>query len=200
MNVEVQVKNPRSEPFIGAISDVDGHCYVPPEIFREITGEPCGRPTVGFLDRYVGSEEGKKSRAVNRDELYNIKGTSASDPSDRAQALDDMGKKAQTLFPNTYNIEMRVNSDAARAACWRYNDYILFRQKVAGSRSRPPCEVNMGNVEWAVAAATRIIKLGATHITILSAEPPGGVSPTHNSWDPYWHLLAERDKSAVARQ
>jgi predicted TIM-barrel fold metal-dependent hydrolase len=187
-------------PLMGEILDGDGHMYLEPSLFEEIAGEVDGGFVKAFLDKYTNSEEDLAARARNRADLWAVKGISALgsyDAKERVEALDMMGIKAQLLFPNTMTTEQRVNSDAARRVCTRVNDYAIAWTKKTGGRARVVCEINMSDRDWALKELARVIKAGAKAIVIPCAEPPGGVSPAHEMWDPFWAMLEEADVVAT---
>ncbi|MGE0387140.1 MAG: amidohydrolase family protein [Gammaproteobacteria bacterium] len=196
----VQFNQPATEPFHGRILDTDGHMYMLPEVMQEVVGEVGGGPIQDFLTRYCASAEFPAARARNRAELWQTKGIGALgayDAAERVEALDALGMKAQFLFSNTFSAELRIDSDAARRVCARYNDYALdFSRRTAG-RARAACQINMADRAWAMAELARVIKAGARCVVLPCNEPPGGVSPAHEDWDPFWAQLEEADVPAV---
>ncbi len=189
-----------AEPFLGQILDGDGHMYMEPDTLREIAGPLDGGHMVDFLEDYVTGASYTSDLQRKRSEVWNVKGIGALgavDAFERLEALDSMGMRSQLVFYNTGSGEGRINSPAAREACRRYNDYGLEWQRQTGGRARVAMQINMGVVEEAIAEATRVIKAGAKCVTLPSATPPGGVSPAHHSWDPFWALLEEANVPAT---
>ena len=187
-------------PYMGEILDCDGHMYFEPELFEEIAGEVEGGFVRAFLDKYTNSEEDLKARARNRSDLWAVKGISALgsyDAGERVEALDMMGIKAQLLYPNTMTTEQRINSDAARRVCMKYNDYAIDWTKKTGGRARVVCQINMTDRDWALKELERVIKKGAKAVVLPAAEPPAGMSPAHDMWDPFWAMLEEADVVAT---
>ena len=191
------VLKPMHDPLFGQYLDTDGHLYMEPPVMKEILAglDDGGGFVLDFLERFAGSEEDLKMRARNRDNVLAVKGISALgafDPKERVEALDLIGVRSQIVFGNTVKLEFRQNSDAARTVCRRFNDYALdWQKKAGGDRVRVACQINMGKVDWAIEEAKRVIKAGAKVVDLPCAQPPGGVSPAHEVWDPFWALLEE---------
>jgi len=196
------VLKPQNEPFAGQILDTDGHMYMEPPVLREMLKglEHGGGFVLDFLERFTGSQEDMKFRARNRDNVLAIKGISALgsyDPAERVEAFDRVGIRSQITFVNTVKLEERQNSDAARVVCRRINDYGLDWQKKTGNRARFAAQINMGRVDWAIEELDRVIKAGALVVDLPCAQPPGGVSPSHPDWDPFWARIQEADIAAT---
>jgi predicted TIM-barrel fold metal-dependent hydrolase len=102
-----------------------------------------------------------------------------------------MGIHAQLLFPNLGTCEFRIDTDEGRRICQRYNDYAIDFTKRSGNRARAVCEINLHDAGWAIAELKRILRLGAKAVTLPCHVPPGGVSPAHEKWDPFWAQLEE---------
>ena len=134
--------------------------------------------------------EFKERRERNRRELWATKGLGALgayDPDERVEALDRMGIKAQLMFANNTLYDLRATTQAARDASVRYNDYALDFTRRTKGRCRAVCHINTSDVDFAIAEAHRVIKLGAKAVDLPCTQPPGGVSPSHEQWDPLWH-------------
>lgn len=190
----------KPDAFFGRRLDCDGHFYPEPALMAEILGDLGSDPILEYLSKYTGSEEDKANRAKNRSELWSVKGISAlgaSQPEERVEALDAMGMRCQLVYQNTFGKELRVDSDAARAACERYNDYALEWTRRTGGRGRAACLINTTQADWAIGEAKRIAKMGAQLVCLPSASPPGGVSPAHSLWDPFWRTFEEADMAAI---
>ncbi|MGE0385249.1 MAG: amidohydrolase family protein [Gammaproteobacteria bacterium] len=189
--------------FAGRILDTDGHLYLKPDALRDLTREMKygGGFVLKFLDRFFGSEEDRRARAGNRDKVWATKGISALgayDAAERLEAMDRMGIQAQMIFANTFSSEMRVNSDAARRVCRAYNDYVLdWARGGDADRLRVAAQINMGDIDWALAETARCIKAGFKAITLPAAVPPGGVSPAHARWAPLWAMCQEANVVAT---
>ena len=54
----------------------------------------------------------------------------------------------------------------------------------------------MSDVAEAHAELARVLKLGARGVLLSCAAAPGGVSPAHTCWDPFWAMLEEADVPA----
>ena len=189
-----------AEPFLGKILDADGHMYMDVPTLREIAGKLDPGHMASFLSDYVGTPTYEADVARNRRDIWSVKGISAygaTAPRDRLKALDLMGLQSQLVFFNTGSGEGRINSDEARAACRRYNDYGLAWQKETGGRARVAMQINMGTFEGAMAELKRVLKAGAKCISLPAAVPPAGVSPANALWDPFWALLEEADVPAT---
>jgi predicted TIM-barrel fold metal-dependent hydrolase len=188
------------EPFAGRILDADGHMYMTPEVLEEITREVGVGPNLDFYKQHYLSAEFRDNRAKNRAELWSVKGLGALgayDAEERVEALDRMGIKAQLLFPNSGGVENRAHSRDALRVCERFNDYAIdFTQRTKG-RAVGVCEINMSDVDWAIAEAKRVVKKGARAVTLPCNAPPGGVSCAHSKWDPFWAVLEEADVPAT---
>ncbi len=187
-------------PYFGKILDTDGHMYIEPEPLGELLR---GLPDPGgfimkFLKSYSGSDADREARAHNREKLWDTKGISAlgaTDAADRVEALKRMGVRSQFIFANSFSAELRMNTPAAFEACRRYNDYAFDWARLGGDpdRLRMVAQINTGSFEFAYAELQRVAKMGAKAISLPCAKPPGGVSPSHNMWDPFWALCQEAD-------
>src|ERR1700728_4733984 len=196
MTIAQTAQPTQTDPFFGRRLDADGHVYLDPPHMAEILGDLGRDPIFDFLSKFSGSPEDVANRQKNRSELWSVKGISALgavSPDERVEALDAMGMRCQLVFNNTFGKEMRLDTDEARAAARRYNDYALDWTRRTGGRARASCVMEMGQVEWAVEEAKRLAKAGATLVTLPSATPPAGVSPAHSMWDPFWAVLEEAD-------
>src|SRR6185369_7578085 len=107
------------------------------------------------------------------------------------------GIRKQLLFPNTGGIEMRAHTEAELAVCSRYNDYAIDFTRRTGGRAVAVCQINMQEPGWAIREVERVIKLGAKCVTLACNAPPGGVSPSHSKWDPFWARLQEANVPAT---
>ena len=187
-------------PFPGETLDSDGHAYIPPDVLKEILPELCFGDCYQFLSGYMTHPEYKERRQKNREELWETKGIGALgayDADERVEALDMMGIKAQLLFANHNQHDLRATTQVARNASVRYNDYALdFTNRTKG-RCRAICHINTSDVDFAIAEAERVIKKGARGVALPHAIPPGGVSPSHEKWDPLWAMLAEANVPAL---
>jgi uncharacterized protein len=121
----------------------------------------------------------------------------AYDAQERVEAFDAMGVAVQLLFPNIGAANMRLDSDEARAVCSRYNDYAIDFTTKTGGRARAVCELNLHKRDWALRELERILKKGAKAVVLPSNEPPAGVSPSHEIWDPMWAMLQEANVPAT---
>jgi len=174
--------------------DCDGHLYMEPDVMAEIVGGSGGGWIIDHLRRYVGTEEDRAARARARDDVWAVKGVSAlgsSDARERVAAMDLMGVQRQLLFPNTTLRELRLDTPGARAACRRYNDYVVDWTKRADDRARAVCQLNMGDRDWAIAELRRVIDKGARGVLLPCVGPPAGTSPAAPTWDELWALLEE---------
>jgi len=189
-----------AEPFFGKILDGDGHMYMDVPTLREIAGTLHTGHMAQFLDAYVGSDKYHEDVARNQADIWSVKGISAygaTDAQDRLKALDLMGLRSQLVFYNTGSGEIRIDSDEARSACRRYNDYGLAWQKETGGRARVAMQINMGAFDDAMDELCRVLKAGAKCVTLPAAQPPAGVSPANELWDPFWALLEEANVPAT---
>lgn len=178
----------------GCLKDCDAHLYMEPEVMADVVRDVGAGFVMEFLERFAGSPEDVAARARNRDNVWAVKGISAlgaTDAEDRMEAMDATGIATQLVFPNTALIELRVDSQAARDACRRYNDFAIAWTRRAGGRARVVCQINMGDPAWALEELRRVIALGAKGVMVPCATPPGGVSPAHEVWDSFWAALEE---------
>ena len=185
--------------YAGRILDCDAHLYLEPDDMAELVGDVGAGFVLEFLRKYVGSEQDRKARAEAKSDLWGVKGISAYgavDAPGRVEAMDGMGLRAQLLFPNTALRELRLQNAAARAVCRRYNDYVIDWTNSTGDRARAVCQINMSEVAWALEELARVLKLGARGVLLSCAAAPGGVSPAHTCWDPFWRMLEEADVPA----
>jgi predicted TIM-barrel fold metal-dependent hydrolase len=192
--------------FRGKVLDTDSHVYLPPHLIKELIGDEVGMSfAYDFLSRYYGTPEYLEHRAKAREEIWDVKGIAAlgadtetdSDCTERLEMLEKTGVRAQFVFPNTNSVEMRVDSDAARAACRRYNDHLLWWAKPGQGRLRPAMQINMTRVDWAIEELDRVLNAGAKLVVLPCAAPPAGVSPAHSIWDPFWARLEEAQVPAT---
>ncbi len=186
--------------YFGQILDCDAHLYMEPDVLAEIVGDI----GAGFVLEHIRNQYNTDKYLADRErapnEVWQVKGLGALgayDAAERVEAMDMMGVRAQLVFPNTALRELRIDSDAARAACRRYNDYVIAWTKTANGRARAVCQVNMGHVGWALEELDRILKLGATGVLLSCATAPGNVSPANECWDPFWARLEEADVPAL---
>lgn len=191
----------KSDPLFGKLIDVDGHIYMPVDVVEEFSKGLGESSTLEFYKRFVKSEEYKEGIKHNRDDVFAIKGMAAlgaTDPKDRVEALDLMGTRVQLCFPNTSGKEMRLNSDAARDSNREVNDYYLDWCKQTKGRVYPALQINMYDPKWAIGELDRVLKKGGVGaINMVCAVPPGGVSPAHSTWDPFWARLEEANVAAT---
>ena len=188
------------QPFLGKILDGDGHMYMDASTLKEIAGTLDPGHMATFVDAYMAGPDYVTDRARNQSEIWAVKGISAfgaADAHERSRALDLMGMRSQLVFYNTGSGEGRINSAEARAACSRYNDYGLAWQKETGGRARVAMQINMATFEGAMTELKRVLKAGAKCVTLPAAEPPAGVSPANELWDPFWALLEEANVPAT---
>jgi predicted TIM-barrel fold metal-dependent hydrolase len=180
--------------FAGEMLDCDGHLYMEPDVMSEIVGGAGASWIIEALRAYSGSDADLAARGRARDETWSIKGLSALgsfDARDRVLALDTMGIHRQLLFPNTVLRELRIDTSDARAACRRYNDYVVDWTARADDRARAVCQINMSDRDWALAELQRVVDMGARGVLLPCAEPPAGTSPASPAWDGLWRLLEE---------
>ncbi|HEX4506787.1 MAG TPA: amidohydrolase family protein [Alphaproteobacteria bacterium] len=185
--------------YAGRILDCDAHLYLEPDDMAELVGDVGAGFVLEFLRKYAGSEQDRQARAQAKADLWGVKGLSAHgavDAPGRVEAMDGMGLRAQLLFPNTALRELRLETAAARAVCRRYNDYVIDWTHQTGDRARAVCQINMSDVAEAHAELARVLKLGARGVLLSCAAAPGGVSPAHTCWDPFWAMLEEADVPA----
>jgi len=185
---------PQPEMARRGLLDCDGHLYMEPDVMADIVGDSGGGWIIDYLRTYVGSPEDVASRERATSDVWGVKGVSAlgsSDARDRVAALDRMGVERQLLFPNTTLRELRLDTPAARAACRRYNDYVVDWTRRADDRARAVCQLNMSDRDWAVSELTRVIGKGARGVLLPCVEPPGVTSPASPVWDEVWRLLEE---------
>ena len=183
----------------GRILDCDAHLYMEPADMAEMVGDVGAGFVLEFLNKYAGSEEDQKARARARQDIWDVKGISAFgsiDADDRVEAMDKMGIRAQLLFPNTALRELRMDNPQAREVCIRYNDYVIDWSKRTGDRARAVAQINMTDQAWAMQELERVLKRGSRGVILSCAAAPAGVSPAHDSWDPFWRMLEEADVPA----
>ena len=197
-------KSAQSDPFFGRMLDLDGHFYIMPETFRDLLKDSLGPQAGGFvmeyLDKFANSEEHRRALATNREKLWETKGLSAlgaTEPQERIEALDRLGVKRQLVFPNTFGEELRIDSEAARAACITFNDYCIDWSRQTKWRAMTACQINMGDVDWACREVERVAAAGAQAIVMPCNRPPAGVSPSHEKWDRFWAIVQEADMAAT---
>jgi len=119
------VEPPVVKPFLGEVLDGDGHMYMDAQTLREIAGPLDGGHMVNFIEDFMADGRYDEARGHNVKDLWSVKGIGAygaHDAKERKETLDLMGIDAQLVFYNTGSGEYRINSDAARDACSRYDD------------------------------------------------------------------------------
>lgn len=184
----------------GEILDCDAHLYMEPDVMAEIVGEVGGGFVLEHVRNQFGTERYHADKAAGKSDIWGIKGLGALgayDARERVAAMDAMGVRAQLVFPNTALRELRIDSDAARAAVRRYNDYVIQWTHETGGRARAVCQINMGQIGAAIDELDRVIGLGGTGVLLSCATPPGNVSPAHEDWDPFWRRLEEANVPAL---
>ncbi len=189
-----------ADPFVGEILDGDGHMYMFPDVAAEIFGTLEKGFVTSYLEKFAGSDQFKIDRERNRRELWNVKGLGALgayDAQERTECLDLMGVKAQLVFPNNGSGEAMIPSEAAFLGVRRYNDYALEFQRATKNRARMVLQINQTDPKKAIEELDRIIPLGAKAIGLAANLPPGGVSPAHELWDPFWARLEEANVVAT---
>ncbi len=191
----------RSDPLFGKMLDIDGHIYLPVDVYEELTKEMGPNPSLDFYKRHLESMEYKEGLERNRTDIFGVKGMAAlgaTDVAGRLEALDLMGVRAQLAFSQAIGNEMRVNSDVARATNRRLNDYYLQWAKQTEGRVWPAININMTEVDWAIEELDRVLKIGNVGgINMPCATPPGGTSPAHSQWDPFWARLEDANVPAL---
>jgi predicted TIM-barrel fold metal-dependent hydrolase len=167
------VEAARADPLFGQILDTDGHIYMPVEALEDLTRGAGHNGSLDFYKRFVKSEEYREGVARNRADLFDVKGMAALGATDvpgRVEALDLMGSRAQLAFANTFGAEQRIDSDAAREANVRVNDYYLDWCKQTNGRVWPAISINMTRPDWAIGELDRVLKKGG--VGGMSAESP----------------------------
>ena len=184
----------------GRMLDCDGHLYMEPDVMADIVGAAGASWIIDYLRRFVGSEQDQSLRARARDDVWTVKGISATGSADvdgRLAAMDAMGVHRQLMFPNTVLRELRMPTPEALASCRRYNDYVLAFHAQSGGRARVVCQVNMSDPAWALTELRRVIEAGAPGVLLPCAEPPAGTSPANPVWDPFWRTFEESGTPAL---
>lgn len=192
--------NPNRNDLFGEMLDSDGHIYMLPEVQKELMPETCFGPTWDFLSGYVSHAEFGERRRNNRAQLWETKGLGALgayDADERVEALDAMGIRTQLLFANNTLFDLRGLSERARAASVKYNDYAIDFSNRSKGRARAVCHINTSDIAFAIAETRRVVRAGARGVMLPCAQPPGGVSPSHESWDPMWAVLQEANVPAL---
>jgi predicted TIM-barrel fold metal-dependent hydrolase len=200
MNFELMQAPATEIGFKGEILDCDAHLYMEPEVMAEIVEGIGGGFVLEHVRNQYASEQFRKDKEAGKTDVWNIKGLGALgayNAEERVAAMDAMGVAQQLVFPNTALRELRIDSDAARAAVQRYNDYVIPWTKAAKGRARAVCQVNMGQVGPAIAELERVLAAGATGVLLSCASAPGGVSPANEVWDPFWARLEEANVPAL---
>lgn len=200
MNIELMQAPAAEIGFTGEILDCDAHLYMEPDVMAEIVGEVGGGFVLEHVRNQYGTERYHADKEAGKTDVWGIKGLGALgayDARDRVAAMDAMGVRAQLVFPNTALRELRINSDAARAAIVRYNDYVIQWTSDTGGRARAVCQINMGEIAPAIAELDRVLAAGATGVLLSCATPPGNVSPANEAWDPFWAKLEAANVPAL---
>ncbi len=184
----------------GQLLDCDAHLYMTPDIMAGIVRDIGGGFVLAHVANQMGGERYHQDRVKARSEPWVVKGLGALgayDARERVELMDALGIRAQLVFPNTALRELRIDSDVAREACRRFNDFALQWTKDTDGRGRALCQINMADVDWAMAELERVIAGGCKGVTLPCASPPAGVSPAHSVWDPFWRRLEEADIPAL---
>lgn len=179
----------------GRILDCDGHFYLEPETVVAMLGEHASADWVidGLFAQKRAPDHAARQAAA-RERVWEIKGLAAlgsTDAGDRVRALDAMGIERQLLFPNTSLRELRYATPAALAAMRAYNDIAVAWSRSTGDRARVVCQINMRDLDVALAEARRVVDAGARGVLVPCAYPPAGTSPANPLWDPFWELLEQ---------
>lgn len=188
------------EGLYGQLLDCDAHLYQEPDDMERIVGSVGGGYVIDLIRRYAASEQHRVASARAEYDVWGVKGLSAlgsTDPQLRLRAMDKMGIRSQLLFPNTSLRELRLPGGDAFAACRRYNDHALAWTAATGGRAQVVCQINMSDVDEALAEAARVVDRGACGVLLPCARPPAGRSPAHPDWDRLWRLLEESNTPAM---
>ena len=203
-------------PFAGRIVDVDTHEQVPAELWVQEFGEIARHWADFFIN---GPHDGGANhpsqpgtvaddRPVTPDTIWKTKGPIAAgavEPRRRLDVMDLMGVDRQQMFPTamgglgsflyTYPPESRLflkfegdRRSYAKQLFAANNDWVI-RKALFTNRLQPVPVVYGDTVEELVAVTEALIEKGARSVLLLSAVPPGGVSPAHVALDPFYELL-----------
>ena len=113
-------------------------------------------------------------------------GFGATDPDDRARALDRMGVARQLVFPPVTLPALTNHGPDAQRVLRRYNDAVLDWASAGPGRLFPVLQLPGGDVEAMVHEALRVVARGGRAVEIGFATPPGGCSPADPVLDRLW--------------
>jgi predicted TIM-barrel fold metal-dependent hydrolase len=185
----------------GRIIDADSHLYMEPEVMAGIL-EPIGRDwVVDMIESFKNRDGFEADRERAKDDPWAVKGLAAwgsADALGRVAVMDRMGISRALAFPNTLGRETWLTSDAAWSVVRSYNDYSLQWTRDTGGRSIGVCQLNLTDIDRALAEANRVIAAGARAVCVSYATPPGGTSPANPVWDPLYALLSEANVPLLA--
>jgi len=212
--------------FAGRINDVDGHEWLPWNLWTEEFGEiarPMAETEKVIVDSMKDSKQGylRNSLTDTPSELtplavWKTKGPNAIgawDMRERLRVMDYTGVHRQLIFPGSMAI----------AACrlFAFAEDMSFYGSITGDRREYALKLLKAYNNWAVrnvnisdrlrivatlvapspdelvAEAKQLIKAGVRAFWLPSAMPPGGKSPAHNDLDSFWSLLEDSDSVAT---
>jgi predicted TIM-barrel fold metal-dependent hydrolase len=205
--------------YAGRIVDVDSHEMMPAQIWTDMFGEVARpiadmikaqppRPNHASIPDWAGDV-----LPIEADSIFKTKGPVAPGAVDidrRLAVMDLMGIKHQLLFPTSiglWGLAMASTSkdDKSRGLFGNTGpeNRILGRKLIdahnewltsvarRSSRMKAIAPLYGDTVEELIANAKRLIDDGMAGIWMATGEPPAGVSPAHNDFDPFYAMLAE---------
>jgi len=185
----------------GRILDADSHLYMEPEVMAGIL-EPIGRDwVIDMIESFKNHDGFAADRERAMQDPWVVKGLAAwgsADALGRVAVMDRMGISRALAFPNTLGREAWMTSDAAWSVLRSYNDYSLQWTRDTGGRSVGVCQLNLTDVDRALAEASRVVEAGARAVCVSFAAPPGGTSPANPVWDPLYDLLSAANVPLLA--
>jgi len=208
--------------FAGRINDVDGHEWLPPEIWVDEFGEVVAplaeveklrletfkEPTQGYLRNSLYEEV----EELTRTNVWNTKGPNAPgawDLKERVRVLDFTGVNRQLVFPGSMALQGAVlhgfaddrnfypnipgdRRQYALSVMNAYNDWVLRNVRVS-DRIRLVAVLIGETVDELYNEAKTLIDKGVRAFWLPSSMPPGGKSPAHIDHGPLWSLCEATD-------
>jgi len=206
-------------PCAGRIVDVDGHEWLPPELWVEEFGEVV-RPMAELAEEMLQSQRTayfkdsliEQTDELNPNSVWKTKGPwapGAYDMSRRLDVLDYTGVRSQLVFPGTLalyacfmhgfaddpTLFSKIPGDRREYAATllrAYNNWVIRKSGIS-SRLRLVAALVAPSPEELIGEARRLIEAGVRAVWLPSSILPGDRSPAHNDLDPFWDLCSRTD-------
>lgn len=202
------------KPFLGKINDLDTHITPTPDFYENVAGTEAGKffaemcrkamdrlPNDDKKSETVAELMGTEASQYNDHTVWNLKGSGAAGAytsAGRLKALDYMGVNRAFVFADpALQIGAFSNTEMGRSALIGWNDFCVSFKKTDPQRLLPVATIDTHHIESALNEAKRMLKAGIRAFVIPSSVPPGGGSPAHADFDPFWALMQEANATVI---